>query len=322
MAKITRKAIKEGLSQIPMETILLGIGKETKLTHKQKEFARKVALGSPKTKAYRETYNTKASAKVVGVDASKLASNPSVSLEIEAYKVALETEKHRTPAQLKSLLIQQLVKHSLDEDFPPAQRVKCLELMGKLYEVGAFEERKTTTIVHESAKVKERLLSQLKSVMNGNYISEIQIDEGDELLSEIRTDPPGEGGIEQPTTPPPAQTGPSAGQPYIHTIPHNESALKTTEPDSEKNMLVTTSSKSSSQDVDYIEESKVTGTLSSENSEGGIAPKGENVTESGTNDHEKEGTPHENCQEVVLGEDIEMTPLDNMDKKWGGGIKK
>jgi hypothetical protein len=315
MAKITRKAIKEGLSQIPVETILLGIGKETKLTHKQKEFARKVALGSPKAKAYRETYNTKASAKVVGVDASRLASNPIVSLEIEAYKVALEAEKHRTPAQLKSLLIQQLVKHSLDEDFPPAQRVKCLELMGKLYEVGAFEERKTTTIVHESAKVKERLLSQLKSVMNGNYISEIQIDEGDELLSELRTDPPGEGGIEQPTTPPPAQSGPVAGQPYIHTIPHNESASQTT-------MLVTTSSKSSSQDVDYIEKSNVTGTLSSENSEGGIAPKGEN----GTNDHEdaekNEGTPHENSQEVVLGEDIEMTPLDDMDKKWGGGIKK
>jgi hypothetical protein len=321
MAKITRKAIKEGLNQIPMETILLGVGKESKLTHKQKQFARNIALGSTKTKAYRDAYKREGKAKTVGNDAYKLSKRPEIVTEIEAYKVALEAEKHRTPAQLKSLLIQQLVKHSLDEDFPPAQRVKCLELMGKLYEVGAFEERKTTTIVHESAKVKERLLSQLKSVMNGNYINEIQIDEGDELLSELRTDPPGEGGIEQPTTPPPAQSGPSAGQPYIHTIPHSESALKTTESPTEPTMLVTTSSKSSSQDVDYNEESNVTGTLSSENSEGGIAPKGENGTESGTNDHEKnEGTPHENSQEVVLGEDIEMTPLDDMDKKWGGGI--
>jgi hypothetical protein len=301
MAKITRKAIKEGLEQIPVETILLGVGAKPQLTHKQKEFARKVALGSPKTKAYRETYNTKASAKVVGVDASRLASNPIVSLEIEAYKIALEAEKHRTPAQLKSLLIQQLVKHSLDEDFPPAQRVKCLELMGKLYEVGAFEERKTTTIVHESAKVKERLLSQLKSVMNGDYVKEVtdKTDEGDELLAELRPDPLELPGDQQATTPPPAQTGPVAGQSYIHINPHNESDSKTT-------TLVTTSSKSSSQDVDYIEESNVTGTLSSENSE---------VTTV-----EKEGTPHENIQEVVLGEDIEMTPLDDMDKKEGGGI--
>jgi hypothetical protein len=229
-----------------------------------------------------------------------------VSLEIEAYKIAIEAEKHRTPAQLKSLLIQQLVKHSLDEAFPPAQRVKCLELMGKLYEVGAFEERKTTTIVHESAKVKERLLSQLKSVMNGNYISEIQIDEGDELLSELRPDPPGEAGERQPTTPPPAQTGPSAGQPYIHTIPHSESLTETSESATETDMLVTTSSKSSSQDVDYNEESKVTGTLSSENSEEDV--------------EKKEGTPHENVREVILGEDIEMTPLNDLDKKEGGGI--
>jgi hypothetical protein len=197
-----------------------------------------------------------------------------------------------------------LVKHALDEDFPPAQRVKCLELMGKLYEVGAFEERKTTTIVHESAKVKERLLSQLKSVMNGDYVKEVseKTDEGDDLLAELRPDPLELPGDQQATTPPPAQTGPVAGQSYTHINPHNESATKTT-------TLVTTSSKSSSQDVDYIEESNVTGTLSSENHD-----------ENGTNDHEKEGTPNENIQEVVLGEDIEMTPLDDMDKKEGGGI--
>ena len=294
MAKITRKAIKEGLSQIPMETILLGIGKETKLTHKQKEFARNIALGSTKTKAYRDAYKREGKAKTVGNDAYKLSKRPEIITEIEAYKVALEAEKHRTPAQLKSLLIQQLVKHSLDEDFPPAQRVKCLELMGKLYEVGAFEERKTTTIVHESAKVKERLLSQLKSVMEGDYIKEKKTEEEDSLLAELKTPLELPGDL-QPTTPPPAQTGPSAGQPYTHSIPHSESDSKTT-------MLVTTSSKLDSQDVDYIEESNVTGTITGEN-----VPK-------------NEGTPHENYQEVLIGEDIEMAPLDDMDKKEGGGI--
>jgi hypothetical protein len=294
MAKITRKAIKEGLSQIPMETILLGIGKETKLTHKQKEFARNIALGSTKTKAYRDAYKREGKAKTVGNDAYKLSKRPEIITEIEAYKVALEAEKHRTPAQLKSLLIQQLVKHSLDEDFPPAQRVKCLELMGKLYEVGAFEERKTTTIVHESAKVKERLLSQLKSVMEGDYIKEKKTEEEDSLLAELKTPLELPGDL-QPTTPPPAQTGPSAGQPYTHSIPHTESDSKTT-------MLVTTSSKLDSQDVDYIEESNVTGTITGEN-----VPK-------------NEGTPHENYQEVLIGEDIEMAPLDDMDKKEGGGI--
>lgn len=303
MAKITRKAIKEGLEQIPVETILLGVGKESKLTHKQKQFARNIALGKTKTKAYREAYNREGDSKTVGNDAYKLSKRPEIITEIEAYKVALEAEKHRTPAQLKSLLIQQLVKHSLDEDFPPAQRVKCLELMGKLYEVGAFEERKTTTVIHESSKIKERLLSQIKSVMNGDYINEVEekTDEGDALLAELRTQAPGELGDQQPTTPPPAQTGPLECESYTHINPHTESDSKTA-------TLVTTSSKSDSQDVDYIEESNVTGTLSSENG-----------TENGTNYHEdaekNEGTPHENIQEVVLGEDVEMAPLDDMDKK-------
>lgn len=295
MAKITRKAIKEGLQQIPVETILLGVGAKPKLTHKQKEFARHVALGETKAQAYRKAYKSKGKSKSVGNNASKLAQNSGVALEIEAYKIALEAEKHRTPAQLKSLLIQQLVKHSLDEDFPPAQRVKCLELMGKLYEVGAFEERKTTTIVHESAKVKERLLSQLKSVINGD-IKEVETrDDGEDLLAELRTDPPGESGIEAATTPPPALTGPSVGQSYTHINPHTES-------DSQSAMLVTTSSKSDSQDVDFIEESNVTGTISSENPQ------------------ESEGGGVLKSQEVVIGEDIEMAPLDDMDKKGVGGI--
>ena len=291
MAKITRKAIKEGLEQIPVETILLGVGAKPQLTHKQKEFARKVALGSTKAKAYRETYNSKGKAKTVGNNASKLAQHEGIQVEIEAYKVALEAEKHRTPAQLKSLLIQQLVKHSLDEDFPPAQRVKCLELMGKLYEVGAFEERKTTTIVHESAKIKERLLSQIKSVMNGDYINEVgeKTEEEDDLLAELKTQAPGETGDQQPTTPPPALTGPSDDPSTTHIIPHTESLTKTT-------MLVTTSSKTVCQDVDFTEEKNVTGTISSE------MPKeeGEGVLKS---------------QDVILGEDVEMTPLDDMDRE-------
>ena len=293
MAKITRKAIKEGLEQIPVETILLGVGAKPQLTHKQKEFARKVALGSTKAKAYRETYNSKGKAKTVGNNASKLAQHEGIQVEIEAYKVALEAEKHRTPAQLKSLLIQQLVKHSLDEDFPPAQRVKCLELMGKLYEVGAFEERKTTTIVHESAKIKERLLSQIKSVMNGDYINEVgeKTEEEDDLLAELKTQAPGETGDQQPTTPPPALTGPSDDPSTTHIIPHTESLTQTT-------MLVTTSSKTVCQDVDFTEEKNVTGTISSENDV--QKEEGEGVLKS---------------QDVILGEDIEMTPLDDMDKK-------
>lgn len=298
MAKITRKAIKEGLEQIPVETILLGVGAKPKLTHKQKEFARHVALGETKAQAYRKAYKSKGTSKTVGDNAHKLSLHTGVQQEIEAYKIALEAEKHRTPAQLKSLLIQQLVKHSLDEDFPPAQRVKCLELMGKLYEVGAFEERKTTTIVHESAKVKERLLSQLKPLIDGDYVKEKTETEEDSLLAELKAAPPGETGDQQPTTPPPALTGPSDGQPTTHINPHIQSDVQSA-------MLVNTSSKSDLQVIDSEGESNVTGTISSENCQ------------------KNEGGGVLNSQDVVLGEDIEMTPLDDLDTmEEGVGDKK
>ena len=162
--RMTRAQIKETLDKTPIEHIL---GTKQPLTNKQREFARKVALGTmSKRQAYRETYN-------VGYEPSldkdpyKLAKHPSVAREIEAYRLAIEAEKQRNPAQLKALLVQQLVQHSLDSEFPPAQRMKALELIGKLYEVGAFVELKETTVINKKAvDIKAQLIERIKEVID------------------------------------------------------------------------------------------------------------------------------------------------------------
>jgi len=162
--RMTRAQIKETLDKTPIEHIL---GTKQPLTNKQREFARKVALGTmSKRQAYRETYN-------VGYEPSldkdpyKLAKHPSVVREIEAYRLAIEAEKQRNPAQLKALLVQQLVQHSLDSEFPPAQRMKALELIGKLYEVGAFVELKETTVINKKAvDIKAQLIERIKEVID------------------------------------------------------------------------------------------------------------------------------------------------------------
>jgi len=162
--RMTRAQIKETLDKTPIEHIL---GTKQPLTNKQREFARKVALGTmSKRQAYRETYN-------VGYEPSldkdpyKLAKHPSVVREIEAYRLAIEAEKQRNPAQLKALLVQQLVQHSLDSEFPPAQRMKALELIGKLYEVGAFVELKETTVINKkSVDIKAQLIERIKEVID------------------------------------------------------------------------------------------------------------------------------------------------------------
>jgi hypothetical protein len=109
-----------------------------------------------------------------------LAKDGRIQTEVEAYKLAIEAEKHRTPAQLKSLLVQQLVQHSLDSEFPPAQRVQCLKLLGSLFEVGAFVERKEVTTVNRSGDIRARIMETLKDVTDV-----AALDDGLSLLEEI-----------------------------------------------------------------------------------------------------------------------------------------
>ena len=183
--KLTRAQIKAGLDTIPIETLLSsGEGKTPKMTGKMKAFAHALALGETKANAYRKSYNPKPAKSTIVTAPYKLASDTRIQREVEAYTLALEAEKHRTPAQLKALLVQQLVQHSLDDEFPPAQRMKALQLIGQLFEVGAFLERKETTIVHKSSDIRTRLLERLGKVTD----VEAKKDDALTLMEEIRGD--------------------------------------------------------------------------------------------------------------------------------------
>jgi len=182
--KLTRAQIKAGLDTIPIESLLsAGAGKTPQLTAKQKAFAHAVALGKPKAQAYRETYKADPAPSTIASDPYKLATHPRVAKEIESYKLAIEAEKHRTPAQLKALLVQQLVQHSLDDDFPPASRVQCLKLLGSLFEVGAFVERKEITTVSRSDDIRTRLMDRLRTVT----VDTVGADDALDLLAEIKS---------------------------------------------------------------------------------------------------------------------------------------
>ena len=180
--KLTRAQIKEGLDQIPVETLLSsGQGKKAKITGKMKAFAHAVALGETKAQAYRQSYKPNATKRTLACKPYELMRDERVKREVEAYRLALDTEKHRNPVQLKALLVQQLVQHSLDEDFPPAQRMKALQLIGQLFEVGAFLERKETTVVHKSTDIRTRLLERLGT------LTDVKVkDEGRALMDEIK----------------------------------------------------------------------------------------------------------------------------------------
>ena len=217
--KLTRSQIRETLESTPIESIL---GTKQPLTSKQREFARKLAEGTmSKRQAYKTTYNA-LSESTLDHEPYRLAQNPRIAQEVEAYRLAIEAEKLRTPVQLKALLIHQLVKHSIDEDFPPAQRMKALELIGKLYEVGAFEERKTTTVIHQkSGDIKAQLLERIKAVVDVS--AKPARTGGASLLAEISE------ALDPTHAPPPASVSEAAGDP-THTIPLTQSLENTIDP--------------------------------------------------------------------------------------------
>jgi len=133
--------------------------------------------------------------------------------------------RSRTPAQLKSLLVQQLVQHTLDEDFPPAQRVQCLKLLGSLFEVGAFVERKEITTIKRSDDIRARILETLKDVTD---VQAISVDDGLSLLAELKpaqTDPEIPDSAD-PTPPPHPQKSSGGAGKDTHTIPLEQSQSK------------------------------------------------------------------------------------------------
>jgi hypothetical protein len=250
MAKLTRKQIQEGLNQVPMDTLLLGVRTSDALTPKQREYARNVALGKTKADAYREAYNTKGKSNTVGTEVSRLSKNPSIALEIQAYQEAIEAEKHRNPAQLRALVIHQLTKMALNDKVNDAQRIKSLELLGKVAEVGAFVDRKETTVINHSADIRARLMAQLKTITAGS-ITEVQSDDSaDSLLAEIQSAKPAdaESELSDPTTGATPQIDPLVCDEYTHSIPHNRSDAESTP------------SKTDAQPVDFIEEKNSTET--------------------------------------------------------------
>jgi hypothetical protein len=210
--RLSKAQIRETLDKTPIEQLL---GTKQPLTHKQREYARKLAEGAvSKRQAYRETYNT-TNASTLAHEPYRLAQNPRVSREVEAYRLAIEAEKQRTPRELKALLIHQLVQHSLDEDFPPAQRMKALELIGKLYDVGAFMERKETTVIHQkSGDIKAQLLERIKQVIDVE--AKPKRSGGASLLEEIES---GKAQSADPTAPPPPADASTTGGDPTHTIP-------------------------------------------------------------------------------------------------------
>jgi hypothetical protein len=248
--KLNRTQIREGLKQIPIESIIMGEGKKKTLTTKQKGFIRDVATGKTKAQAYIDNYNSKTTKKLQGVAGFKMANNPVINAEIEAFKLAIEAQAYYDDANLKALVLHQLTLHALNENIPPATRVRSLELLGKSYGVGLFVERKEITTINSSHDAKNKLMKQLKDALSRNAITVDYSMTGESLLDEIKGNSTKTETAEVDTHYTPANHIDRHDTPSdTHSIPHNESNCK---PFTVLNQDIN----NDPQDVDYKEEKK------------------------------------------------------------------
>jgi hypothetical protein len=214
-SKLTRAQITQALDSVPVSHIL-GKGVSRELTAKQKAFALEVAKGSTGAAAYRKAYDTKANPKQQGSEASKLKARPSIAQEIEAYELAIEAAKHRTPAALRELVIQSLVQVIIDPDSKPGQITAAAKVLGTVTEVAAFTERREIKTITSSEDARAAIMLQLKQLSNASATDAHLIDEqADELMRELS-------GADTHRTPTPQDTD-EESQPYTHTIPHEQS---------------------------------------------------------------------------------------------------
>lgn len=166
MQKLTRKQIREGLDQVPIETLLVGsnVAKEKALTSKQKEFARQLALGESKAGAYRKAYKSQGKPATQSRKGQELAKRDAIQAQREAFERAIELERLRTPAMLRALVISRLTDKATDPEVKDAQQIKALELLGKVTEVAAFgPERREVLTLSASVDIRAQLLESLKT---------------------------------------------------------------------------------------------------------------------------------------------------------------
>jgi hypothetical protein len=226
-SKLTRAQLTQALDSVPVSHIL-GKSASRELTPKQRAFALEVAKGSSGAAAYRKAYNTKAKPKIQGDAAYKLKARPDITQEIEAYKLALESETYRTPAGLRSLIIQSLVQTIIDPDTPPAVRVQAAKVAGQITEVGLYMERKEVRTITSSEDARAKIMAELRQLTAADVQDVTAIDaDADSLLAELAAAQEGDEnpGAGEPHPSPTPQTIELESLVPIHTIPHERSPI-------------------------------------------------------------------------------------------------
>ena len=182
MNKPSRSELKAAIKQRGGVEAALCVPKGT-LTAKQRKFAEAIAAGETGAAAYRQAYDTHASAHSQSNDATRLKRHPVISQQIEALKLANEAMAYADAESIRRLVIQSLIQTVIDPDVKAATKVAAAKVLGSVTEVAAFTDRKEITHVRDSSDIREQIMARLKDVILD--ASDAETVDADALLHEI-----------------------------------------------------------------------------------------------------------------------------------------
>ena len=180
--KLSRKELEKASKELPL-SVILGKTVTDGLTPKMRKFAREIAQGATKADAYRAAYDV-TSPHTITRAPYMLMRDERIQKEIDAYALALESAKHRTPAALRELVIQGLVQVALNPDAKDAVKVQALKTIGTITEVAAFTERKEVRTITSSDDARARVMQELRGLLTSGATDATIID-ADSLLAEL-----------------------------------------------------------------------------------------------------------------------------------------
>src|SRR6478609_1822309 len=147
---LASRGITEG-GEVVKDVLIVDKGRNTiarvnehGLTEKQELFAQAVAKGSTLEDAYRSAYDASSMANsTIYGEASRMMDLPHIAVRVKALLAIREERTHALDAKrIRQHVFDRLMVESIDEESPPAARIKALELLGKIDVVSMFKEQK------------------------------------------------------------------------------------------------------------------------------------------------------------------------------------
>jgi len=192
MAGLPEAALRALQRGVPADKVLMP---NVELSPRERQFVQRMAEGAGKREAFIEAFEPGGTSRSVSTAAWKVAKRPEVQQALSQQQAVERLRYSQNPLQIRSFVVDSL-QHEARTAQRPADRLRALELLGRLADVGAFETR--SVIEHRTASdTKARLAEKLRR-----------------LTIDVEVTPTGEGE---------GQTGRVSGGPTRSTNPHQQS---------------------------------------------------------------------------------------------------